>query len=289
MGHMFFLNDFKETLLKEKAELTVFAYLTDLKQFFIFYKGGLDALTTKDVEDWKLKLLGKRLKPKTVNRKLVSLKRFIDYLNNCPEYGKKILAEIKLFKIQRQEYLEDVLENSDLNRIIKAAEASRDVVFVGVVFGMFYTGARVSEILQLKVNDIDREYVSIRGKGGKVRDLFIPNKLRDYLAPCVAGRSSPDGGAPLFLNKKGKPLDRQTVHSWIKKYAGMSRVKLSVAHAHSLRHLFCYDLIDNGCSLDDVANLAGHSDINTTRIYTKKTKRQLLKTINNLNSKRRTE
>lgn len=286
MDHLFFVGEFKKAQLKERSPLTVSAYLTDLKQFSTFYQKDIDKLTTDEVEDWKNSMLGLKLKPKTINRKLVSLRRFIAFLNNCPEYGKRILAEIKLFKIQKQEYLEDTLLKSDLDRIVRVAEDNGDFMAAAVFWGMYYTGARVSEILQLNAGDVESDFVAIRGKGGKMRDLFIPNTLKKYLAACVMGRAE---NAPLFLNKKGKALDRQTVHNWIKRYAGIGRVKLSRAHSHNLRHLFCFSLLENDdCNLDDVANLAGHADINTTRIYTQKTKRQLLRTINNLNNNRRT-
>lgn len=229
-------------------------------------------------------LLNKKNKPKTVNRKLVSIRRFLSFYNNLPNNPDKVFAEPKLIKIQRQEYLEDVLTKNDFDRLNRAAEKANDKRAIALFNALYLTGARVSEIIQLKANDCENDFVSVRGKGGKYRDLFIPQALRPYIIDYLRGRET-DANSYLFLNKRNiQPMDRQAVHKLIKKYAGLSKVKLSIAHAHSYRHLFGFRLVEEGYDLGTVADLLGHADINTTKIYTRKTKQELLRVINKLNS-----
>ncbi len=85
----------------------------------------------------------------------------------------------------------------------------------------------------------------------------------------------------LFVGQRG-PITRQTVHNIIKKYSKMSDVPLNKAHCHSFRHKYAINLINNDVSIDTVADLLGHKDINTTRIYTRKTKKELLNIINSI-------
>ena len=77
-------------------------------------------------------------------------------------------------------------------------------------------------------------------------------------------------------------MTRRSVDRLVKKYGRLARIKLSKAHAHNLRHLYAFSLVERGLTLDEIADLLGHTDINTTRIYSRKTKKQLLRIIKNL-------
>jgi integrase/recombinase XerD len=276
------LHQFQTEKEKEKSPHTVLAYISDLKQFFAWLKKNFQMVTSEDIEKYKEYLLDKRrVKPKTINRKLVSIRQYITYINKL-ELGDKIDVEIKLIKIQHQEYLDNLLTVGDLERILAAADRENDVRAIAIIQGMYLTGARVSELLRFKVDDAAKDEIIIKGKGNKFRSLFPPERLRGYFRDYLKVRNS-DQTDLLFVNKSnGKPMDRQSVHNLIKKYAGMGKVKLSRAHAHNLRHMYCYRLIEKGLNIDEVADLAGHSNINTTRIYTRKPKAELMKAIRNL-------
>lgn len=276
-----YLHDFQIIKEKEKSPHTVLAYISDLKQFICFLEKSFDLVTTDDVEKFKEFLLNKKLKPKTVNRKLVSIRQYVTYLNGL-DLETKFSIETKLIKIQHQEYLDELLTLGDLERILSAAEKESDVRVIAIVNGMYLTGARVSELLQFKVNDVGKDEIVVCGKGRKYRKLFPPERLKKILADYLKVRKS-DKTDLLFVNcANEKPMDRQSVHNLIKKYAGKGKVKLSRAHAHNLRHMYCYRLIEKGLNIDEVADLAGHSNINTTRIYTRKPKSELMKAIKDL-------
>lgn len=269
-----YLSEFQEEKRREKSENTVSAYMSDIRQFFGYYRKDLEELTTKDIEEYKEYLFRNRLKPKTINRKLVSIRRYIDFVNNHG-VGIRILAEVKMIKIQKQEYLEELLTKSDFDRLVKAAETHEDLRAVALFYCLYLTGARVSELLQLKASDFAVNNLVIRGKGEKYRYLFPPELLTTHVNNYI--RSRPENAPDKLFN-----MSRQTVHYTIKKYAGIAKVKKSRAHAHNFRHLYALRLIELGVPLEDVAELLGHTNINTTRIYIRKTKEQLMNAIRQL-------
>lgn len=270
------INDFAVYLrMDDKSENTISSYLSDLRQFKTFLGKDVDELQQEDINHFKEYLIEKEMKMRTINRKLVSIKQFIDYLNT--ELEKGIFIKIKQEKQQRQDYLEDMLDKQDFIKLVKAAK--NDTRAKAIFFTLYYTGARVSEALQIKVDDFNQEYIWVRGKGNKHRQLFITSKVRTAWAEYLKDRN--DNSEYLFTGQRGA-ISRQTVHNEIKKYADVAGINEEKAHAHNFRHLFCKNLIDQGVSIDTVADLAGHSDINTTRVYTRKTKPELMAAISEL-------
>lgn len=265
----------------DKSNHTISSYKTDIIQFMDYIQKEPEELTKVDINNYKKYLLENKLSIKSINRKLVAIKNFISYLVN--EENRSITLEIKQEKIQRQEYLDEMLTKEDFDALVAAAERERDYRALALFYGLFLTGMRVSELLQLKVSDVKNDTISIKGKGSKYREVFVPERLRNIFRQYLAHRI-PRETPFLFTSQTGKSgvINRITVNSIIKKYAKIAVVSLTKAHAHNFRHLYCMSLIEKGISIDTVADLAGHSDINTTRIYTRKTKNQLLDTINDL-------
>lgn len=275
---MIYLNQFADYLrAAERSENTISGYLSDLKQFEAFLGKDASELVQEDINNFKDLLKEKGLKMKTINRKLVSIKQYVDFLNI--EYGQSIMVRIKQEKQQRQEYLEDMLDRNDFKKMVNAANTAKDMRAKALFYTLYYTGARVSEMLQIKITDIEQEYIWVKGKGDKHRQLFISSKVRTAWVEYLKVRK--ENSEFLFTGQRGE-ISRQTVHNTIKKYAGLSGVDNDKAHAHSFRHLFCKSMIEKGMSIDTVADLAGHSDINTTRVYTRKTKPELMAAINEL-------
>ena len=276
------MEDFRNIALKGKSKNTVDAYVSDLKQFLEFLNKDFEQITEDDIENYKKLLFEHTLKPKTVNRKLVSIRKYINYLNGRKDVEKKIFIDFRLIKIQKQEYLDELLNESDFERLVRAAEKQNDLRAIAIFQALYLTGARVSELIQIKVSNINNDTITIKGKGGKYRDLFIPDRLKEFLQKYVSIRKHKDSEY-LFINEnKNNGMSRQSIHNLIKEYAGKSKVKLSKAHAHSFRHRYAFMLIEKGLSLDEVADLLGHTDINATRIYTRKTKKGLMDVIKKL-------
>lgn len=277
------IEEFILSMEEDKSGNTISSYKTDLKQFddFISCK-EIEEIKNIDIVQFKEQLKNIELKPKTINRKLLSVKKLIDWINCNEEIDIEKFLKIKLIKIQAQDYLEEVLEMVDFERLMRMAIRESDRRAITLFNTLLLTGMRVSEVLQLKVADINKDFVNIIGKGEKSRDVLLSERLKDCMLDYVKDRGQPIGGY-LFLNKENdNAMSRQSVDKVIKMYAGKAKVKLTKAHAHNFRHLSGLRMIEEGFTLDEVADILGHGNINTTRIYVRKTKKELLKAINRL-------
>lgn len=265
----------------DKSQNTIDSYTRDLKQFFEFYTKSITEIGKEDVREFKEYLKSKQLNIKSINRKLVSLKQFVDFLND--RFNAGITVKIRPEKQQKQDYLEEMLTKEEYEKMVKAAEKAGDLRAKAIFATLYYTGMRVSEMLQMQVDDIEKDRIEVKGKGSKYRYVFIPKKLKPILRAYANVREDRHDTLfkPLFTGQRG-PINRQTVHNIIKQYARAAGIKESKAHAHSFRHLFCLRLAEMGMDIDTIADLAGHSDINITRIYTRKTTQQLQDAINDL-------
>lgn len=273
-----YVDEFKTKCLKSKSENTVEAYLSDLRLFAGCVNKHPETLTVQDIENYKKHLFDNGINAKTINRKLLSIRKYTEFLRIK---GFKTDIEINLIKIQKQEFLENLLESVDFERLVRAAEKQKDKRALALFYTLYTTGARISEALQIRVRDIENNFVQVIGKGSKVRSLFFQEKLRNYLRDYIRERKH-DEDSKLFLNKTtNTPMSRQSADKLIKFYAGNARVNLKKAHAHNFRHLYGITYNQKGVPIDQLAQLLGHSDINTTKIYTQIPKEKLFKIINN--------
>lgn len=271
-------NIYKFTLFlaeNRKSRKTIDSYIRDITQFSDYInnkKKKLIKISNSDIDEYKNYLIYDRgLKIKTINRKLVSINQFLKFNN--------ISVDIRQEKVQMQNFLDDILSNEDVQALVKATYKNDDVRARTIIYTLYYTGMRVSEMLQLTIYDTKKQSISILGKGSKHREVFIPNKLKDIWETYMSVRIRK--GTALFTGKRG-PINRKTVDSLIKEYAALAGVSKSKAHAHNFRHLYCKNLADKGIDISTIADIAGHQNINTTRIYTRKTKEELLDIIDNM-------
>ena len=266
----------------EKSEKTVSSYISDIKQFFKFYSGKVSDIDKKVIRQYTA-YLQSNFAIKTANRKLVSLHQFIEYLNEEEEMN--ISVKIKQLKVSNQNFIDVMIENSDVRRMVKAAEEKNDIRAVAIMYTLFYTGARVSELLQIKVDDVDRNSVYILGKGNKYRELLIPKKLKDVLNEYKTERNKGIHKSPnLFVGQRG-PINRQTVHNMLKYYAGQAHfIDKTLVHAHSFRHLYAQNLAKLHVPPVVISQLLGHS-LNVTGLYMQNSKKDLLKIINKMDIK----
>lgn len=274
-------NEFKEYLFEnEKSKCTVDSYSSDIKQFFDFYKKDIADINKADIREYTDHLHSRELSIKTINRKLVSLHQYIEFLND--ENNSKIVVKVKQLKVEQQGFINDMLDIYSVRRIVRAAQKknnNRAIRAITMMFTLFYTGARVSEMLQIKIKDIGKDSITINGKGNKFREILIPKKLQKQLAIYAAVRTKKSDY--LFAGTKGA-LSRQTVHNDIKYYTGQARgINKKVAHAHSFRHLYAQSLGKLGVNQIIISQLLGHS-LNVTGTYMQVSKKELLDIINKL-------
>lgn len=203
-----------------------------------------------------------RYKPATVNLRVHALNRFFAYAN-------KSECKVCGVRVQRRSYLEGVIGTQDCQRFGRALLEHGHTMYYFAVRVMASTGLRVSELLELTVRDVRAGRLDVLSKGGKVRRVFIPSSLCGELAEWLAqeGRT----GGCVFLNARGGRITARGLSGQLKVLAGRYGVDPSVVYPHSFRHLFARNFLDAREDIALLADLMGHSSIETTRIYLRRT------------------
>ncbi len=222
-------------------------------------------------------LASETLKKRTQNYYLIALRAFLKYLIR---QGVKVLPpdRIELAKVSEREL--DLISPSDLGRLLSAPDTStlqglRDRAILELFFS---TGLRVSELCSLSRDlDLSRDEFSVRGKGEKIRVVFLSDTAKSSLRAYLAKRTDVDdalfvqvgrGGEKSSAKKEGTlRLTSRSIERLVKQYATKSGITKKVT-PHVLRHSFATDLLENGADLRSVQALLGHASIVTTQIYT---------------------
>ncbi len=260
---------------------TVEAYDRYLNRFFKFAKdiSQPEDITAEKVRNYRLWLNrqistgGETIKKNTQNYHLIALRTFLKYLAGR---GVETLppSAIELAKLSAREI--NLISPEELERLLKAPDTAtplgrRD----RAIFELFFsTGLRLSELCNLdrdSVNLKSQEF-SVRGKGGKVRVVFLSPEAKQTLENYLDKRK--DMGDPLFVNNQEGRITPRSIERIIKKYAIAAGIMKPVT-PHTLRHSFATDLLRNGADLRAVQLLLGHANISTTQVYTHITDREL--------------
>jgi len=270
-----FIEDLNEN---NKAQNTIDSYLSDIKIFETFKNESVDNQNVKSIKSYISFLEAESTSPSTINRKIASIKSYITFINQNYNAGIDI-SKLKQIKICNQDFLDDTITLAEVQRLIKYATKAEDIRAIVIMKLLLLTGGRVSEVIQLKVEDVGNDSATVKGKGSKYRRLLLSKKLTKEIKSYMEVRI--DNSKYLLTGQRGA-INRQTIHNILKKYAGKARVKLSKAHAHAFRHLYSKILVENNVSYTAIQQLLGHS-LTVTMIYTQLDKKELLKIINNIN------
>jgi integrase/recombinase XerD len=257
---------------------TVAAYSHDLIRFFDFLKqrGVSPAhVSQEDLTSFIIKQ-NMKLSPRSMARCLVSIRMFYRFLvseGNIASNPARLLGIPKMYQ-----HLPNVLSRDEVDSLLMQPDIStplgkRDKAIIELLYA---TGLRVTELIDLKMHNINLEVGFIRtiGKGSKERIIPMGSKavssLKDYLyqgRPILLKKRSAAGVSRIFLNSRGKPITRQGLWKIIKKCALMAGITKSVT-PHTIRHSFATHLLEGGADLRSVQIMLGHADISTTQIYT---------------------
>ena len=271
-------------LTKGRSVKTIENYDRYLTRFFAFAKvKSANDITEEKIREFRLWLnrqngtAGNSMKRRTQNYYLIALRAFLKFL---VRRGVKAMPpeRIELAKVPERSI--DLITSAELERLMKAPDsddlkAIRDRAIMELLFS---TGLRVSELCSLNSDlDLSRDELSVRGKGDKVRVVFISPEAKKAVSAYLKARK--DMEEALFVNygrgsaKPGR-LTPRAVELIIKKYAVKAGITSKVT-PHVLRHSFATDLLENGADLRSVQALLGHANIQTTQIYTHVTDKHL--------------
>ena len=249
---------FKEYLIHSNmAKNTVSAYIYAVNDFNSKHK----ELTKKNLLLYKTYLI-ETFKPKTVNLRIQALNKYLEYL-------RKPRLRLKSVKVQQRTYLENVISNADYTFLKNKLKKEDNLEWYFVVRFLAATGARVSELVQLKVEHVNAGYYDIYTKGGKIRRLFIPKKLRDEAYEWLSANKRESGY--LFLNRFGERITTRGIAQQLKNYAVKYGLNPKVVYPHSFRHRYAKNFLEKFNDISLLADLMGHESIETTRIYLRRT------------------
>ena len=249
---------FKEFLTySNMAKNTVSAYIYAVNNFNSPYK----ELTKKNLLLYKTYLI-ERFKPKTVNLRIQALNKYLEYLH-------KPKLRLKSVKVQQRTYLENVISQADYIFLKKKLKQEENLMWYFVVRFLTATGARVSELIQIKVEHVRIGYFDIYSKGGKVRRLFIPKCLRVEAEKWFEETQQTTGY--IFRNRFGERITTRGIAQQLKNYAERYGLNTNVVYPHSFRHRYAKNFLDAFNDIALLADLMGHESIETTRIYLRRT------------------
>lgn len=248
---------FEQYLRQENmSDNTIAAYTYAVTDFFDRKKD----LTKKNLLAHKSYLM-ESFKPKTVNLRIQALNKYL-------EFTKHPRLRLKSVKVQQKSYLENVISNEDYTFFKNKLKKETNIEWYFVVRYLAATGARVSELVQIKIEHVISGYIDIYGKGGKYRRIFIPKKLREETNEWLQKTERTSGY--LFINRFGEQITTRGVSQQLKNYAEKYGLNPKVVYPHSFRHRFAKNFLDKYNDIALLADLMGHESIETTRIYLRK-------------------
>jgi integrase/recombinase XerD len=274
------LRSFLDSLYIEKglSKNTVSSYKNDISSFSSWCdKEQLDRLKITDLNlnNYISNLFSIGLKSSSINRKISSIKHFYLFL-----LKKKVIKNSPADEIttpKQEKYLPTSMSEDEVECLLGSPKSSikierRDKAMIEILYA---TGMRISELVNLKLTDIDfnRSVLKVFGKGSKERLVPYGEKAAEALRIYLEDRKKLDS-KDVFLSNRGTRITRGAFWQRIKIYIKRENLKSSIS-PHTLRHAFATHLLNRGADLRSVQILLGHSDLSTTQIYTHIAKKRL--------------
>ena len=274
------LRSFLDSLFIEKglSKNTVSSYKNDISSFSSWCdKEHLDRLKITDLNlnNYISNLFSTGLKSSSINRKISSIKHFYLFL-----LKKKVIKNSPANEIttpKQEKYLPTSMSEDEVESLLGSPKSSikierRDKAMIEILYA---TGMRISELVNLKLTDIDfnRSVLKVFGKGSKERLVPYGEKAAEALRIYLEDRKKLDS-KDVFLSNRGTRITRGAFWQRIKIYIKRENLKSSIS-PHTLRHAFATHLLNRGADLRSVQILLGHSDLSTTQIYTHIAKKRL--------------
>lgn len=267
------LDDFKNYMIKnQKSENTIKSYLLHIKEYMIWFQDtygkGFEKLYRENILDYKSYLInikkykGKNLNAKTINAKLSSIGLFNKFLIEEKIQKDIVIKDDDMIKIQTSYANPAEINKSDVENFRQRILEAGDKRLYAIVTLLSYAGLRISEALNVKLEDLSldaKELIIRKGKGKKQRVVYLNSKIVYAIKEYLKVRNSES--EYLFSSRESDSVDRSVINKQFKKYSN----KIT---PHQLRHFFCTNALESGFAVHEVANLAGHSSIQTTLIYT---------------------
>lgn len=248
-----------ENYLREKAlsQNTIRVYLSSVRQFHARY----GRVTRNNLQNYKNWLLD-TYKPRTVNLRLRALNCYLESIG-------KQSWRLSFVRVQQKPFLENVISEEDYTYFKTCLKKDKEMFWYFVVRFLATTGARVNELIQIKAEHIYAGHIDLYSKGGKLRRIYIPSSLREEALAWLKERQLESSF--VFSNRYGNHITSRGISSQLKKLALRYGINPDVVYPHSFRHRFAKSFLERCNDISFLADLMGHENIETTRIYLRKT------------------
>lgn len=248
-----------ERHLRERnlSENTIASYIYAIKQFDVQY----NKVTQKNLRDYKVWLI-ESYKPQTVNLRLRAINCYLEFAHH-EEW------KMPFVRVQQKVFLENVISEADYTYFKASLKKDDNMFWYFVVRFLAATGARVSELIQIKVEHVKLGHLDLYSKRGKLRRIYIPKALQEEALSWLELKKQESGF--IFLNKYGNRITTRGISGQLKKLASRYGIDTAVVYPHSFRHRFAKSFLERCNDIAFLADLMGHESIETTRIYLRKT------------------
>ena len=241
---------------------TVTVYTASVRLYFSLY----DELTMNNLLSYKQYLI-QHYKAATVNARIYGINQYIR------QRGEGLEVPLETYRLpsvkqQQKMFLDNVISQTDYERLKKGLKQDHNMFWYFVVRFLCSSGARISELLQIKVEHVRMGYMDLCSKGGKIRRIYFPESL------CTEGlqwlESNGVSSGFLFTNRSGQPISPRGISLQLKALARRYGVPENTVYPHSFRHRFAKNFLNRFNDIALLADLMGHESIETTRIYLKR-------------------
>ena len=262
------MGDLFEDYLREQnlAQNTIISYMYALKQ----YNERYEKVSKKNLRDYKMFLI-ENYKPQTVNLRIRAINCYLESIH-------KSEWKLPTVKVQQKPFLENVISEADYLYFKNCLKKDNEMYWYFVVRFLAATGARVSELVQIKSEHVRFGYLDLYSKGGKLRRIYIPAALQKETLNWLEENNKQSGF--IFLNKYGERITSRGIAGQLKRLALRYGLDVSVIYPHSFRHRFAKSFLERYNDISMLADLMGHESIETTRIYLRKTSTEQQNIIN---------
>ncbi len=267
-------NASNNTLLSYKRDITAFTEHITNKNTTV------EGVSSTFILDYLMELQKKGKSASTVSRNLASIRSFYRFLQNTGTVTQDPTANIHSLKTEKR--LPEVLTSEEVERLLnqpdtREPKGCRDKAMLELLYA---TGVRVTEMIELKMSDVDMDVGYINCNQGKKQRVLPIYSIAKKAVKTYIDNARPrlmknnESADCLFLNCSGGKITRQGFWKIIKQYAAAASIKKDIT-PHTLRHSFATHLLENGADLKSIQEMLGHSDISSTQVYTSVVKKQL--------------